>query len=77
MPAFAPRIVDRTGAGDAALSVISLLRTTGIPVDISCFYGNIAGSLMVNTMGNEINLDLGNLNVQADRIIQSVVNTTK
>lgn len=77
VPAFAPRIVDRTGAGDAALSVISLLRTTGIPVDISCFYGNIAGSLMVNTMGNEINLDLGNLNVQADRIIQSVVNTTK
>ena len=68
-PAFAPRILDRTGAGDATLAVITLLRAAKAPIDIALFYGNIAGALAVSSFGNELGLSSDLLREQAESIL--------
>lgn len=52
-PAFAPTIVDRTGAGDALMVTIALLNVAGIDDDISGYYGNLSGSVVISSIGNE------------------------
>jgi len=52
VPAFAPRVVDRVGAGDSVLAVTSLLVAQGAPWDIVGFVGNLAGAQMVAELGN-------------------------
>jgi sugar/nucleoside kinase (ribokinase family) len=71
-PAFAPTIVDRTGAGDATLAVISAMRAVGVPREIAAFYGNIAGALLVSTLGNEINITSALLLSEATKILRKV-----
>lgn len=71
-PAFAPTIVDRVGAGDATLAVISALRAVGVPIEIASFYGNIAGALLVSTIGNEVSITKHLLRQEAKSIIRKV-----
>ncbi len=71
-PAFAPTIVDRTGAGDATLAVISAMRAVGVPREIAAFYGNIAGAMLVSTLGNEINITSALLLSEATKILRKV-----
>jgi len=71
-PTFAPTIVDRTGAGDALLAVVSSLRMNNVPIEIATFFGNIAGSLLVGVMGNEKAITSTDLQYEADRIIDKV-----
>jgi len=52
VPAFAGRVVDRIGAGDAFLSVSSLCAVQGAPLDVIGFVGNAAGARAVATVGN-------------------------
>ena len=72
VPAFAPSVVDRTGAGDALLSMIALLRKSGAPRDIAIFFGNIAGALLISSMGNEISLSHDLVWETADEILSTV-----
>lgn len=72
VPAFAPTIVDRVGAGDATLAVISALRAVNVPIEIASFYGNIAGALLVSTMGNEVTITKQMLKQEAASIIRKV-----
>ena len=72
-PAFAPTIVDRTGAGDATLAVISAMRAAGIPREIAAFYGNIAGALLVGTIGNEVSITSEMLLSEATKILRKVL----
>lgn len=72
VPAFAPAIIDRVGAGDATLAVISALRAVDIPIEIACFYGNIAGALLVSTMGNEVTISKQLLRQEAASIVRKV-----
>ena len=72
-PAFAPTIVDRTGAGDATLAVISAMRAAGIPREIAAFYGNIAGALLVGTIGNEVSITSQMLLSEATKILRKVL----
>jgi len=72
VPAFAPTIIDRVGAGDATLAVISALRAVDIPIEIACFYGNIAGALLVSTMGNEVTISKQLLRQEAASILRKV-----
>ena len=72
-PAFAPTIVDRTGAGDATLAVISAMRAAGIPREIAAFYGNIAGALLVGALGNEVRITSEMLMSEATKIIRKVL----
>ena len=71
-PTFAPTIIDRTGAGDALLAVVSSLRMSNIPIEIATFFGNIAGSLLVGVMGNERAITAVDLQFEAERILNKV-----
>jgi rfaE bifunctional protein nucleotidyltransferase chain/domain len=52
VPAFAEKIVDRIGAGDAFLSISALCAVRNAPMEIVGFVGNIAGAEAVATVGN-------------------------
>lgn len=57
IPAVAGKVVDRIGAGDAFLSVSSLLAAQGAPLDVVGFAGNAAGALAVATVANRDAID--------------------
>lgn len=59
-PAFANNIVDKVGAGDAMLSIISLLIKIGAPKDLSLLLGSFAGANSVETMGNSVTINKKN-----------------
>ena len=50
-PAFANKIVDRTGAGDTLLAVTSLCNKCNIPDEITLLIGNISAANTVSNMG--------------------------
>tara|TARA_Y100000588_G_scaffold372517_1_gene445183 strand:- start:232 stop:1755 length:1524 start_codon:yes stop_codon:yes gene_type:complete len=52
IPAFAGRVVDRMGAGDAYLSVTSLCLAQDAPIEVAGFIGNAVGAQAVATVGN-------------------------
>ncbi len=52
-PAFATRIKDSVGAGDAVLSVTALCAKAGMDPAVIGFVGNCTGSLAVEIIGNE------------------------
>jgi rfaE bifunctional protein kinase chain/domain/rfaE bifunctional protein nucleotidyltransferase chain/domain len=52
-PAFAHKVLDRIGAGDAFFSVTSLAALQGVPDEILGFIGNVTGSLAVEILGNQ------------------------
>lgn len=52
VPAFALRVVDRVGAGDAVFAVGSLAAAQQVPPEIIGFIGNAVGCLAVETVGN-------------------------
>jgi rfaE bifunctional protein kinase chain/domain/rfaE bifunctional protein nucleotidyltransferase chain/domain len=56
VPAFAVKVTDRIGAGDAVLAVTSPLVVVGAPWDIVGFIGNLAGAQMVTELGNRIHI---------------------
>lgn len=57
VPAFANRIVDRIGAGDAFFSIASLAAYLKTPPELLGFLGNVVGALAVEVMGNERPID--------------------
>ena len=68
-PAFAVRIVDRIGAGDALLALTSLCETSGLPAEITGFLGNLAGAEAVATVGNKASVDRRRLLGRVDRLL--------
>ena len=52
-PAFATSVKDSVGAGDAVLSITTLLEFQKAPVEVTGFVGNCMGTLAVNILGNE------------------------
>ncbi|MFH0899648.1 MAG: PfkB family carbohydrate kinase [Pseudomonadota bacterium] len=56
-PAFADKIVDRVGAGDALLALSSLLVAAGAPPDMTAWLGNLAGAQAVSIVGNCSSID--------------------
>jgi len=51
-PAFADKIVDKIGAGDAMLALLSCSIKTGFDADLSLFMGSLAAAQSVETIGN-------------------------
>ena len=49
---IANNVVDRVGAGDSMLSIISLLVKIGAPHDLSLLLGSFAGAASVESIGN-------------------------
>jgi rfaE bifunctional protein kinase chain/domain/rfaE bifunctional protein nucleotidyltransferase chain/domain len=68
-PAFSNYAVDKVGAGDAMLSIISLAMSKKLDLDISLFLGSIAASINVKTLGNKTSVDFNEM----DRIIQNLL----
>ncbi|MBK8870679.1 MAG: adenylyltransferase/cytidyltransferase family protein [Elusimicrobia bacterium] len=56
-PAFAVKVLDRIGAGDAVLALTSLCAVAGVPPDVSAFLGNLAGAQAVTIIGNKTSID--------------------
>jgi bifunctional ADP-heptose synthase (sugar kinase/adenylyltransferase) len=51
-PAFASKVVDKIGAGDAMLALISCSLKNGFSADLSLFIGSLAAAQSVETIGN-------------------------
>ena len=52
-PAFASKIVDKVGAGDNMLAIISLCLFTRMDPALALYIGSLAGALSVESMGNK------------------------
>ena len=52
VPAFAVRVVDRMGAGDAVLAFSAPCAALGLPIDVVGFIGNVAGAEACGVIGN-------------------------
>jgi rfaE bifunctional protein kinase chain/domain/rfaE bifunctional protein nucleotidyltransferase chain/domain len=57
IPAFANKVTDRIGAGDAVLAITSLCMVLNIPAEIVGFVGNVVGAEAVAIMCNERAID--------------------
>ncbi len=60
-PAFAIKSVDKVGAGDAMLSIMSLCLRNKFDKDLSLFFGSIAGAFSVQNLGNKKTFDFEEL----------------
>jgi bifunctional ADP-heptose synthase (sugar kinase/adenylyltransferase) len=69
-PAFANKIVDKVGAGDAMLSIISLCIETKLPDDLTLYLGSLAGASSVENIGNSQFIDKNNLLRQVEYAIK-------
>ena len=56
-PAFAVKIVDRIGAGDAVFALTSLMAANKAPSDLISFVGNLVGADAVSIVGNKRTID--------------------
>jgi rfaE bifunctional protein kinase chain/domain/rfaE bifunctional protein nucleotidyltransferase chain/domain len=56
-PAFASKVVDKVGAGDTMLSVMSFLIYIKFPIKIAMFLGSLAAAQSVETISNSLKLD--------------------
>ena len=53
-PAFASRVVDKIGSGDAMLALLSCSLKSGLTPDLSLFLGSLAAAQSVESIGNSI-----------------------
>ncbi len=53
-PAFASKVVDKIGAGDSMLSIMSILIKSNFKNIISIFLGSLAGAISVEEMSNKV-----------------------
>jgi rfaE bifunctional protein nucleotidyltransferase chain/domain len=57
LPAFASKVVDTMGAGDAVLSIAAPLVAAGAPLDLVGFLGNVVGAQKVEIVGHRASID--------------------
>ena len=69
-PAFANKVVDKVGAGDAMLAVISLCLKMNFPDDLALFTGSLAGATAVENIGNSKFVDKNQLLRQIEFLIK-------
>jgi rfaE bifunctional protein kinase chain/domain/rfaE bifunctional protein nucleotidyltransferase chain/domain len=56
-PAFANKITDKVGAGDALLAIFSICLYSKINIELSLFIGCLAAASVVETMGNSYTIN--------------------
>ena len=57
MPAFATKVVDRVGAGDAVFAVSALCAAQQAPMEVIGFIGSVVGAEAVATVGNKRSIE--------------------
>jgi len=60
-PAFTNNIVDKVGAGDTMLAIVSLCFKMNLPADLTIFLGSLAGADAVENLGNSSKLNKNKL----------------
>lgn len=70
VPALATEVKDRTGAGDAFLSLATLCVAQGAPMEVVGFVGNVAGAHAVATVGNSESIDRVSVNKHIDSLLK-------
>jgi rfaE bifunctional protein nucleotidyltransferase chain/domain len=69
-PAFAYKSIDKVGAGDAMLSIISLCLKENIDKELSLFLGSLAGAFSVENIGNSKPLSKSDLERNLEYIMK-------
>jgi rfaE bifunctional protein nucleotidyltransferase chain/domain len=57
LPAFASKVVDTMGAGDAVLAIAAPLVAAGAPLDLVGFLGNVVGAQKVEIVGHRASIN--------------------
>lgn len=70
VPAFADKVVDTIGAGDAYYAITSLLVTAGAPAVIVPFVGNVFAGLKTKIIGNKSSVTKAQLLKAVDAILK-------
>lgn len=69
VPAFATKVIDKVGAGDAVLAMASLLASVGATVEVIGFVANLVAAHEVSQLGHQSSLTLGAIRKQAKAIL--------
>ena len=69
-PAFANQVIDKVGAGDAMLAIISICLKANIPEDLAIFIGSLAGANAVENIGNSKSINRREILRQIEYIIK-------
>ncbi len=70
IPAFADRVVDRIGAGDAFLSLTALCVAQKAPMEVVGFIGNAVGAQAVATVGHRESIERVSLHKQIESLMK-------
>ena len=68
-PAFAKKSIDKVGAGDTMLSIVSMGLKLNFDPELILFIGSIAASISVENIGNKANISFE----QIDRILEYIL----
>jgi bifunctional ADP-heptose synthase (sugar kinase/adenylyltransferase) len=52
-PAFATKVVDKVGSGDALLGIFSICKFANLPDDVSIFFSSLCAARQIETINNE------------------------
>lgn len=70
IPAFADRVIDRIGAGDAFLSLTALCIAQSAPMEVAGFIGNAVGAQAVATVGHRRPIEQVSLFRQIESLLE-------
>ncbi len=69
-PAFANKIIDKIGSGDAMLSLISLCLKLKLEINLSLFLGSIAAAQSVESIGNSLSVSKSQMLKEVDHMLK-------
>jgi rfaE bifunctional protein nucleotidyltransferase chain/domain len=69
VPAFANKVVDKVGAGDAVLAISSMLASVGAPVKVIGFLANLIAAHEVSQLGHQRSLTFSDIKKHAKAIL--------
>lgn len=69
VPAFANKVVDKVGAGDAVLAISSMLASVGAPVKIIGFLANLIAAHEVSQLGHQTSLSFSDIKKHTKAIL--------
>lgn len=69
VPAFATKVVDKVGAGDAVLAISSMLASVGAPVKVIGFLANLIAAHEVSQLGHQTSLAFSDIKRHAKAIL--------
>ena len=52
-PAFATKVVDKVGSGDALLGIFSICKFANLPDDVSIFFSSLSAAHQIEIINNE------------------------